>query len=393
MPDSPSPSSTQVWPPPLKSWAGRGGRVERTLANSSRPSAGTSSSAPSPSQLTRAQIDLVGFERLARPDHHARPLGVDVHDVERLARGDADAAALADREAQNAVMAAEHAAVDVDDVARRGGIRLQLGDDVGVFALRHEADVLAVGLGGDGQAHALGDGADLGLGHAAQRKAQIVDLLLRGGKQEIALVAVGVDRAEQRAMRAVGAAADIVAGRQRVGAEIARGLQKVGELDGLVARNARDRRLAGDIAFSERVDHRLAEPLLIVEHIVRDAERLGHAARVGDILAGAARAGAMRGRAMVVELQRHADDVVAFLLQEAGDDRGIHAAGHRDDDARVGWPSRQIEAVHDLVVHRLVVALHANEANIGQGSAAPPPDASAPPRRCSRTREKCSLPA
>ena len=66
-----------------------------------------------------AQIDLVGLQRLARADDDARALGVEMHDVERLARGDADAAALADRVAQDAVMAAEHAAVDMDDVARR----------------------------------------------------------------------------------------------------------------------------------------------------------------------------------------------------------------------------------------------------------------------------------
>ena len=133
-------------------------------------------------------------------------------------------------------------------------------------------------LAATGQPHALGDGADLGLGHAAEREAQIVDLLLRGGEQEVALVAVGVDRPEQRAVRAVGAAADVVAGGQRIGAELARGLQKVGELDGLVAGHARDRRLAGDIALGERVDHRLAEPLLVVEHVMRNAERLGRRA-------------------------------------------------------------------------------------------------------------------
>ena len=45
-------------------------------------------------------------------------VGVEMDDIERLAGGDADAAALADRVVQDAVMAAEHAAVDMDDVAR-----------------------------------------------------------------------------------------------------------------------------------------------------------------------------------------------------------------------------------------------------------------------------------
>ena len=50
---------------------------------------------------------------------------------------------------------------------------------------------------------------------------------------------------------------------------------------------------------------------------MRDAERLGDAARVVDVLAGAAGAGAVRRRAVVVELQRHADHVVAGPLEQA----------------------------------------------------------------------------
>src|SRR5690606_38416474 len=103
-----------------------------------------------------------------------------------------------------------------------------------IFALGHEADVLAVLLGRDGEAQLLGDGADLRLRQAAQRKAQIVDLLLRGGEEEIALVAVGIDGAVERAMRAIGPRAYVMAGRQRVGAKLARRLQEIGELDRLV---------------------------------------------------------------------------------------------------------------------------------------------------------------
>ena len=75
---------------------------------------------------------------------------------------------------------------------------------------------------------------------------------------------------------------------------------------------------------------------------MRDAERLGDAAGIVDVLAGAARAGAMRRRAMIVELQRDADDVIALALQQAGDDGGIDAARHRDDDAGVFGPSGKI---------------------------------------------------
>ena len=50
---------------------------------------------------------------------------------------------------------------------------------------------------------------------------------------------------------------------------------------------------------------------------MRNAERAGHRARVMDVLAGAAGALAMGRRAMIVKLQRDADDVIAFRLQQA----------------------------------------------------------------------------
>ena len=125
-------------------------------------------------------------------------------------------------------------------------------------------------------------------------------------------------------------------GRERGGAELAGGIEEVVELHRLVAGDARHRRLAGDIALGELVDHRLPEALLIVEHVVRNRERFGHAPGVVDVLPGAARALPVGRRAMIVELQRDADDVVAGVLQKPGDDRRIDPARHRDDDAGSG---------------------------------------------------------
>ena len=76
-----------------------------------------------------------------------------------------------------------------------------------------------------------------------------------------------------------------------------------------------------------------------------NAETGGDLARVVDVLAGAASAGAMRGLAVIVQLQRHADDVVTLGLEQRGDDGGIDAAGHGDDDARVGRRLGQVERV------------------------------------------------
>ena len=66
-----------------------------------------------------------------------------------------------------------------------------------------------------------------------------------------------------------------------------------------------------------------------------NAERCRDAARIVDILPGAAGALAVRRLAMVVKLQGDADHVIALAGKQAGNDRGIHAPGHRDNNARV----------------------------------------------------------
>jgi hypothetical protein len=87
--------------------------------------------------------------------------------------------------------------------------------------------------------------ARLRLGHVAERKAQIVELLARGREQEIALVAIGVGGAEPARAMPSGSAArrDVVAGRQRGRRARARSPADR-ELDRAVALDAGHRRLA-----------------------------------------------------------------------------------------------------------------------------------------------------
>ena len=122
--------------------------------------------------------------------------------------------------------------------------------------------------------------------------------------------------------------------------------EQVAELDRPVALDARDRRLAGEIALGEAVDHRFPEAVLVVEDVVRDAQGLGHAARVVDVATGAAGALAMGRRTVIVELKRDADHVVTFALQQPGHDGGVDAARHGDDDARLVRGLREIQRVH-----------------------------------------------
>ena len=170
------------------------------------------------------------------PTTSRRVVGLDADDVERLGlAADLDPAALADGEMDDAAMLPEHAAVEVDDVAGGRGLGPQLLDQAGIVAVGDEADVLAVGLGGDAEARVLGEPPDLALGQVAEREAQIIELLARGAVEEIALVAIRVGGACNSARPSLDDPPHIMAGREAVGAKLAREGDQIGELHPLVA--------------------------------------------------------------------------------------------------------------------------------------------------------------
>jgi hypothetical protein len=188
--------------------------------------------------------------------------------------------------------------------------------------------------------------ARLRLGHVAERKAQKVELLGRGREQEIALVTVAVAGPVERAAAVrQPARGDVMAGRQHLGAKLARGAQEIAELDRLVAFHAGHRRLARHVAVGEAVDDRRLEAALVVEHVMGNADPLRDRPRVMDVLAGAAGALAVGRGAVVVKLQRHPDDVVAFILEQRRRNRGIHAPRHGHDHAGILRPPFEVEAV------------------------------------------------
>src|ERR1700732_2636180 len=92
----------------------------------------------------------------------------------------------------DAVVPAEHAPLDVDDVSGLGGAGPQAFDHLGIASGGNETDVLAVLLVGDREVETAGQIAGLALAALAQRKPQRIELLGRGRKQEIALVALAV---------------------------------------------------------------------------------------------------------------------------------------------------------------------------------------------------------
>ncbi|GIX14265.1 MAG: hypothetical protein KatS3mg118_2224 [Paracoccaceae bacterium] len=98
-------------------------------------------------------------------------------------------------------------------------------------------------------------------------------------------------------------APDIVPGGEEIRPQFARGLKKVAELDALVAAHAGQGRRAGEIAVGEVVDHLASEDRFVIQHVVGNAQTLGHPPGVADVLPRAAGAAALHRRAVIVELQ------------------------------------------------------------------------------------------
>ena len=218
------------------------------------------------------------------------------------------------------------------------------------------------GLSATGRAKRAARRAGLGLVQRAERKAQERELLRRGREQEIALIAPGIRRAMQLDARVAHDPAHVVSGRERIRAEIACDAQEIGELDALIAAHAGDRGAAGGVARREILDHRLTKPRLEIEHVVGDAKTLGDAARIVDVLAGAAGALPAERRAVVVQLKRDADHLAAGLDQERRRARAVDAARHGDDHAALGGRTRELQVLdHGLTDVSFLAIDHAAE--------------------------------
>jgi hypothetical protein len=68
---------------------------------------------------------------------------------------------------------------------------------------------------------------------------------------------------------------------------------------------------------------------------MRKAQPFGDGTRIVDVAPGTARAATLRACPLVVELQRDANDLVPGLVQKAGDNAAVHAAGHGDNNTHL----------------------------------------------------------
>ncbi len=142
------------------------------------------------------------------------------------------------------------------------------------------------------------------------------------------------------------------------------GFEQIPELDRAVALDAGNGRLAVEIALREAVDDGLAKAGLVIEHVMRDADRLGDPAGIVDILARAAGTLTMGSGAVIVELQGNSKHIVALPFQESSNDGGIDAARHGNNDPRFGGISRKTERIeHHTIPEAPFKAAHGKTKN------------------------------
>jgi hypothetical protein len=112
-----------------------------------------------------------------------------------------------------------------------------------------------------------------------------------------------------------------------LGANLSRHNKKLIKLQVIVAEAARDRRTPGEVLFYERPHYIALETLFVIDHVVGDAEGLGNAASIVDIVDRATAALHRFGHAfvsgkpaLVPELHGQADHATAFGAQHGRND-------------------------------------------------------------------------
>src|SRR6266436_5375083 len=107
---------------------------------------------------------------------------------------------------------------------------------------------------------------------------------------------------------------------------------QIAELEFFVAHHARVRRPAGLVFAGKIINHDALELIGLVNDVMWNAERMRHAARIGDRLRSAAFVLRARDTILRPDLHRHANDFVALLAQQISGDAGVHSTAHAEQN-------------------------------------------------------------
>ena len=201
-------------------------------------------------------------------------------------------------------------------------------EDADVIAVGHEADLHGLGLVRRGEAEPPGERAGLRLGQRAHGRQHPLHDRAVDAPQEVALVLLRIVTPVESPV----ARDRVMPGGDVATVERVRVCEQVAELGEGVAPDARNGGTAVTVLAHEVLDDVQVEAILEIEDVVRDAEHVGHVARVVDRIERAA--GAVGNVFAVAEqLHRGAHHVVALLDEACSGHGAVYSAGHRHQHA------------------------------------------------------------
>src|SRR6266851_6717465 len=228
-----------------------------------------------------AQLDLAGCELLPPPHHQPVGRSVDFQHVPRAGLVQvAEPAALAHRVESRAAMAAELATRLVDHRTRAHGQALRQVSRG--LAPRDEADLLALGLVGDGQPKLARVLAHLPLGHTAERKADPAEPLTVEVVEHVRLVFRGIGSGVELRSAVDLDDACVMTGGELVEAELQHSREHEVEADERIAAEAWVRSPPLEVVAMKGLDDPLTELGLEVPAVIRNAEQRRDPASVLD---------------------------------------------------------------------------------------------------------------
>ena len=233
----------------------------------------------------------------------------------------------------NPLVRPDHTAFAVNDGSRPNSVRGASAHQLIVAARWNEAQLLALTLAGTGQAQAFRLAPDLVLLAVSEGKVEPAQLVLVEHVQEVALVLRGIAGAVQAQHAVLAPDPGVVPRRYAFRSELVCKMKQFLHLHAAVAAHTGARGLAVEVALDEGADDLALELAPAVEGVVRDAQQVGHPPGVVNIFWRAAPAADAPVVGRVPEMERDADDLVAFGDQTRRRHRGVDSSTHGDQRA------------------------------------------------------------
>ncbi|CDC64241.1 uncharacterized protein BN660_00260 [Clostridium sp. CAG:448] len=260
-------------------------------------------------------------ERRIVGEHHAivpHPLFAD---VQRRRQGQSQSLSLPHRIPDQSAVAPQHLAVRGDEIPRGVGLPGHSFDHLGIFAVRHEANVLALPPLLADKPQGCGKRFDLTFAQVPQGEAHAGKLRLRQSGKKIALIFFRVRSLTQKeAFSALLYPCIMPRGKQGV-AHLPGAFEQGAEFDLPITQIAGIRRQSRFIGGGKRLHDRAPENRLHLHHGMRNADLLCDRTRVPCV-------------PLIVHAQAHghARAVRAVPAEQIGGKCGIHSAAHSHHD-------------------------------------------------------------